>query len=54
MNEKFPVRKTNRLKNYDYSRPGAYFITICTANRQNYCWSTVGARIARPYNVPLD
>ena len=29
-----PVRKTIRLKNYDYSTPGAYFITICTKNRE--------------------
>ena len=25
-----------RLKNYDYSRNGAYFITIVSANRENY------------------
>ena len=23
-----------RLKGYDYSRPGAYFITVCTHNRE--------------------
>ena len=28
MNEKLPKRKDIRLKNYDYSEPGAYFITI--------------------------
>ena len=27
-------RKTNRLKNFDYSSPYTYFITICTANRK--------------------
>ena len=27
-------RKPIRLKNYDYSSPGAYFITICTHNRK--------------------
>ena len=27
-------RKLNRLKNYDYSAPGFYFITICTQNRK--------------------
>jgi len=27
-------RRSIRLKNYDYSSPGAYFITICTHNRQ--------------------
>lgn len=26
-------RKPNRLKNYDYSRNGAYFITICVNDR---------------------
>ena len=29
-----PKRKPNRLKNYDYSSPGAYFITFCTAERK--------------------
>ena len=27
-------RRNLRLKGYDYSRPGAYFITICTHERQ--------------------
>ena len=27
-------RKPNRLKNYDYSSQGAYFITICTLDRK--------------------
>ena len=27
-------RKPNRLKGYDYSQAGAYFITICTQNRE--------------------
>ena len=29
-----PKRKPTRLKEYDYSTPGAYFITICTHNRE--------------------
>lgn len=28
------LRKSIRLKNYDYSSDGAYFITICTSDRQ--------------------
>jgi putative transposase len=28
-----PERKSPRLQCYDYSRPGAYFITACTKNR---------------------
>ena len=27
-------RRSIRLKNYDYSQPGAYFVTICTEGRQ--------------------
>jgi REP element-mobilizing transposase RayT len=28
-----PVRKRNRLKHYDYSRNGSYFITLCAKNK---------------------
>lgn len=34
--ETFPVRKNIRLKDYDYSQVGYYFITICTRNRINW------------------
>ena len=42
MDEKkeLPKRKRNRLKNYDYSSCGLYFITICTKDRKN----TFGAK----------
>ena len=43
-----PKRKPNRLPNFDYSTPGAYFITICTKDRRNLFWTDVGASIARP------
>ena len=29
-----PKRKPTRLKNYDYSSPGSYFVTLCTQNRE--------------------
>ncbi|MBQ3603986.1 MAG: transposase [Clostridia bacterium] len=29
-----PQRKIIRLKNYDYSKPGVYFLTLCTHNRK--------------------
>ena len=29
-----PQRKPTRLKAYDYSTPGAYFVTICTEDRK--------------------
>ena len=48
-----PTRKQNRLKEYDYSTPNAYFITICTEKRKNLFWMDVGAIIDRPKNVPL-
>ena len=30
-----PNRKPNRLKNYDYSTPGYYFITLCVQNKKH-------------------
>lgn len=49
----FVTRKQNRLTEYDYSTPNAYFITICTNQRKNLFWRKVGAIIDRPENVPL-
>ncbi len=49
-----PKRKSNRIENYDYSTPGAYFVTICTANKETIFWNNVGADIIRPENVPLS
>ena len=46
-------RKHNRLTEYDYSSPNAYFITVCTQNRKNLFWTNVGAITDRPDNVPL-
>ncbi|WP_295066934.1 transposase [Ruminococcus sp.] len=33
-----PQRKDIRLHNYDYSRNGAYFVTICTRNKMCIFW----------------
>ena len=63
--KEFPKRKDIRLKNYDYSSLGAYFVTICTENRKNYFWNelidlqkfnwcSVGANCVRPQNLPLS
>ena len=49
-----PKRKHIRIEDYDYSTPGAYFITVCTANRKNILWNSVGADIIRSQNVPLS
>ena len=62
---KLPKRKEIRLKNFDYSSPGVYFITICTESRKNYFWNdpldpqafewhSVGANCVRPQNLPLS
>jgi len=34
MNKPLPNRQSIRLKTYDYSKSGYYFVTICTQNRQ--------------------
>lgn len=49
-----PNRKPNRLAEYDYSTPGAYFITICTKDKKKLFWANVGASIARPQAVRLS
>ena len=49
-----PKRKSIRIADYDYSTPGAYFITVCTANREKIFWEVVGADIIRPQNIPLS
>jgi putative transposase len=32
-NQQIYRHKSIRLKEYDYSQPGAYFVTVCTHNR---------------------
>lgn len=54
LEDKLPIRKKNRLENYDYSTCGAYFLTICTSARRNYFWNKVGATIGRPQDVELS
>ena len=53
MNES-PKRKQIRIPNYDYSAPGAYFITVCTSNKENLFWTDVGADTIRPHELPLS
>ena len=49
-----PKRKSLRLQGYDYSQNGAYFITVCTANKEKIFWENVGADIIRPQDVHLS
>lgn len=45
-----PERKQIRLKGYDYSQCGYYFITVCTYERQHLFGEIVGATTqGRPY-----
>ena len=49
-----PNRKPIRIADYDYSTPGAYFITICTANREKIFWFDCRGELCSPANVPLS
>ena len=51
MNE-LPKRKQIRLKDYDYSQNGCYFITICTHKRQDLFGEIVGATLCGRPNGP--
>ena len=43
MEEALPKRKPLRMSHYDYSTPGAYFLTFCTHNRKPFLSRIVGA-----------
>ena len=43
-------RRSIRLKGYDYSAPGAYFVTICTHNREPlFGWIVDGEMVLNEY-----
>lgn len=35
----FQTRKPNRLRSYDYSQNGAYFLTVCTQDKRCVLWN---------------
>jgi REP element-mobilizing transposase RayT len=44
MNKIRPTRRSIRLQGFDYTQPGAYFVTICTHRRQPiFGWVREGA-----------
>ena len=49
-----PSRKPNRMKGFDYSSNGMYFITLCTKERRRIFWNDVGATIGRPWEELLS
>lgn len=50
----YKSRKNIRLTEFDYNTPGAYFVTVCTHDRQAIFWENVGATIGRPEDVRLS
>ena len=48
-----PQRKNIRLKGYDYSQNGYYFVTICTQNRSHLFGKVVGAIHESPEISPM-
>jgi len=54
-NYQYKNRKTPRKQNWDYTQNGAYFITICTANRENYFGKIIdGKMILSPTGILAD
>ena len=47
--KEYPKCKPIRIADYDYSTPGAYFIPVCTANREKIFWSD--RRDERPVTI---
>ena len=52
MNNQLPERKPTRLRNFDYSRNGAYFITICVQNMRCILGNIVGEGSPLPQLSP--
>ena len=51
--EKLKSRKELRIKEYDYSQEGYYFITICTNNRENILSKIVYNEIRNEAKIQL-
>ncbi|MBQ2972225.1 MAG: transposase [Ruminococcus sp.] len=47
-------RKQIRLKEYDYSSSGVYFITVCVKDKKPLLWNNVGATSGRPNDTRLS
>ena len=45
-------RKSIRLKDYDYSKEGLYFITICTQNRENLFGEIINKNVGAGSSCP--
>lgn len=45
MGERLPNRRNLRLKGFDYTAPGYYFVTVCTRERRQVFGTMVNARV---------
>ncbi len=45
MSQDFPQRRSVRLKEYDYSLEGSYFVTVCTHDRKCLFGEVVGGKV---------
>lgn len=52
--DNLPKRKPIRIADYDYSTPGAYFITVCTANHEKIFWYNRRGELRSPADIPLS
>ena len=53
-NSDMPYRKQMRLKGYDYSQAGYFFVTICTLHRRKTLGSIVGGDVSIAPSVLLS
>ena len=51
MTSPLPVRKKNRLPNWDYRTHGLYFVTVCTQEHKNTLCRIVGDGFPVPKNT---
>ncbi len=51
MENKLPIRKQIRLKGYDYSLRGAYFVTICVKGNQKILWQDPNQMLESPEEI---
>lgn len=54
MNTHLPIRKKNRLSAFDYASAGAYFVTICVADRHHILWANPDTPVASIEDIQLN
>jgi REP element-mobilizing transposase RayT len=53
MDNIYPKRKHTRLKNYDYTQSGCYFLTICTKDKQHLLGKIVSEDVVANANIKI-